>query len=56
MPSKNLRIHIKWLVFRDLPAEGDIKTLTYDINPSVSEEEAKQKETNIEEHDEAEEE
>jgi len=39
---QNLRIPIKWLVFRDLPAEDDIKTLIYDVGSSVSEEEAKQ--------------
>ena len=66
---QNLWIPITWSIFRDLPAEDDIKTLTYDVIPSVSEEEAKQKEedtevdgdemdeeeTNIEEHDEGEE-
>ena len=41
---QNLRIPIKWLAFRDLLAEDDIKTLTYDVSPSVSEEEAKQQE------------
>ena len=41
---QNLRIPITWEVFRDLPIENDIKTLTYDVNPSVSEEEAKQEE------------
>ena len=39
---QTLRIPITWLVFRNLPAEDDIKTLTYDVSPSVSEEEAKQ--------------
>jgi len=38
---QSLRILITWLVFRDLPAEDDIKTLTYDVSPSVSEEEEK---------------
>ena len=64
---KNLRIPITLLVFRDFPVEDDIKTLTYDVSPSVSEEEEKQEEedtkldgdemdeeeTNTEEHDEA---
>lgn len=36
---QNLRIPITWSVFRDLPVEDDIKTLTYDVSPSVSEEE-----------------
>jgi len=36
---QNLRIPIKWLVFRDLPAKDDIKTLIYDVSPSVREEE-----------------
>lgn len=63
---QNLRIPITWPVLRDLPAEDDIKTLTYDVSPFVSEEEAKQEEedteldgddmdeeeTNTEEHDE----
>ena len=39
---QNLRIPMAWSIFRDLPAEDDIKTLTYDVIPSVSEEEAKQ--------------
>jgi len=66
---QNLRIPITWLVFRDLPIEDDIKTLTYDVSPSVNEEEEKKKEedteldgdemdeeeTNVEEHDEGEE-
>ena len=66
---QNLKIHITWLVFRDLPAEDDIKTLTYDFSPFINEEEAKQKEeytkldkdemyeeeeANTEEHDEEE--
>ena len=41
---QNLRIPITWLVLRDLPVEDDIKTLTYDVSPSVSEEEEKQEE------------
>jgi len=66
---QNPRIPITWSTFRDLPVEDDIKTLTYDVSPSVSEEERKQKEedteldgdemdeeeTNTEEHDEGEE-
>ena len=38
---QNLRIPIKWSVFRDLPVEDDIKTLIYDVSPSFSEEEEK---------------
>jgi len=68
---QNLRISITWSVFRDFLVEDDIKTLTYDVSPSVSDEEAKQEEedTNLdmdemdeeeeadtEEHDEVEEE
>ena len=67
---QNLRTPITWSVFRDLPAEDDIKALTYDVSPIVSEEEVKQEEedteqdkdemyeegADIEEHDEAEEE
>jgi len=41
---QNLRIPIKWSAFRDLPTEDDIKTLIYDVIPSISEEEAKQEE------------
>lgn len=41
---QNLRIPIKWSVFRDLPIEDDIKTLIYDVSPSVSEQEEKQEE------------
>ena len=61
---QNLWILVKWSVFKDLSAKDDIKTLIYDVSPSVSEEEAKQEEedtkldgdemgeeeTNIEEH------
>ena len=64
---QNLRICIKWSVFRDLLVEDDIKILTYNVSPSVSEAETKkeeedieldgdemdEQETNIEEHDEA---
>ena len=45
---QNLRIPIKWPVFRNLPAEDDIKTLTYDVIPYVSEEEAKQQQEDTE--------
>jgi len=38
---QNLKIHITWSVFKDLPTEDDIKTLTYDVSPTVSEEEEK---------------
>ena len=41
---QTLRIPITWSFFRNLPAEDDIKTLTYDVSPSVSEEEEKQQE------------
>lgn len=41
---KSLRIPITWSLFRNLPAEDEIKTLTYDVSPSVIEEEAKQEE------------
>jgi len=43
---QNLKIPIKWSVFRDLLAEDDIKTLVYDVSPSIMEKE----ETNTEEH------
>lgn len=66
---QTLNIPITWSIFRDLLAEDDIKALTYDVSPSVSEEEAKQEkedteldgdemdeeETNKKGHDEAEE-
>ena len=39
---QNLRIPMKWSIFRDLPARDDIKTLIYDVSPSVNKEEAKQ--------------
>jgi len=39
---QNLRIPITWLVFIELLVEDDIKTLTYDVSPPVSEEEEKQ--------------
>jgi len=39
---QTLRIPITWSVFRNLPEEDDIKTLIYDVSPSVSEEEEKQ--------------
>ena len=41
---QNLRTPITWSVFRDMPAEDDIKALTYDVSPTVSEEEVKQEE------------
>jgi len=34
---QKLRIPITWSVFKDLPIEDDIKTLTYDVSPSFSE-------------------
>ena len=34
---QNLKILITWPVFKDLLADEDIKTLTYDVSPSVSE-------------------
>ena len=45
---QNLRIPITWSVFINLPAEDEIKTLTHDINPSISEEEAKKEEEDTE--------
>lgn len=45
---QNLRIPTTWLVFRDLSTEDDIKALTYDVSPTISEEEAKQEEEDIE--------
>jgi len=67
---QNLRTPITWAVFRDMSVEEDIKAPTYDVNPSVSEDEVKQEEeytkgdedemdeegADIEEHDEDEEE
>ena len=61
---QSLRIPITWSIFKNLPTEDEIKTLTYDVIPFVNEEEAKQEEedteldgdemgeeeTNIEEH------
>ena len=41
---QSLSIPTTWLVFRNLPVKDEIKTLTYDVNPSVSEEEEKQEE------------
>jgi len=38
---QNLRIPITWSVFRDLLSDDDIKTITYDASPFVSEEEEK---------------
>lgn len=35
---QNLRIPITWSIFRDLPVEDDIKALTYDVSPTMSEE------------------
>lgn len=48
MTSKNLRIPITWLVFTDLLEKDDIKGLTYDVSPIVSEEEEKQEVEDIE--------
>jgi len=39
---QNLRTPITWIVFRDMLAEDDIKALTYDVSPTVSEEEVEQ--------------
>jgi len=41
---QNLRTPIIWSVLRDMPAEDDIKALTYDVSPTVNEEEVKQEE------------
>ena len=38
---QNLRTLITWSVFRDIPTEDDNKALTYDISPTVIEEEVK---------------
>jgi len=35
---QSLKTPITWSIFRNLPAEDEIKTLTYDVSPSVSEE------------------
>jgi len=65
---ETLRIPITWIVFINLPVEDDIKTITYNVSPSVNEDEARQgkedieldgdkmdeEETNTEEHDERE--
>lgn len=45
---QNLKIPITWSVFKDLPIEDNIKTLIYDVSPSVSEEEENQQEEDIE--------
>ncbi len=45
---QDLRTPITWSVFRDMLAEDDIKALTYDISPTISEEEIKQEEEDIE--------
>ena len=45
---QNLRIPITWPVFRHLPVEDDIKTLTYDVSPTVNEEEVKHEEEDTE--------
>ena len=64
---QNLKIPITWSVLRDLPTGDDIKTLTYNVSPSISEVEEKkeeedtdldgdemdEEENNTEEHDEA---
>ena len=34
---QNLRIPIQWEIFRDMQTDEDIKSLTYDISPTVSE-------------------
>ena len=38
---QNLKTPITWSIFRDTPAEDKIKALTYDVSPTVSEEEEK---------------
>jgi len=45
---QNLKTPITWSVFRDILAEDDIKALTYDVSPTVSEEEVKQEEEDTE--------
>ena len=44
-----LRIPIQWSIFRDMQAEEDIKALTYDVSPIVSEEEEEETEAKEEE-------
>jgi len=46
---QNLRIPITWLVFGDMQEKEDIKALTYDASPTVSEEE--EEETKVEEEE-----
>ena len=45
---QNLRTPITWSDFRDMLVEDDIKALTYDVSPTVSEEEVKQEEEDTE--------
>ena len=36
---QNPKTPIAWLVFRHMPIEDDIRALTYDVSPTVNEEE-----------------
>lgn len=45
----NLIIPIQWDIFRDMQTDEDIKALTYDISPIVSEKDEEETETNGEE-------
>jgi len=53
---QNLRIPIQCSVFRDMQAEEDIKALTSDVSPTVSEEEEEETEAEGEEVEQEEEE
>jgi len=46
-------IPIAWEIFRNMTKEDDIKTLTYDLSPSDSEEEEQKEELKKEIHEEA---
>ena len=41
----NLRNPIQWEIFKDMQTEEDIKALTYDISPTVSEKDEEEIET-----------
>ena len=53
---QNLIIPIQWLVFIDMQVEEGIKSLTYDVSPTVSEEEEEETEAEEEEVEQEEEE
>jgi len=46
---QNLRIPIQWFVFRDMQVEEDIKSLTYDVSLTISEEDEEETEGEEEE-------